>query len=138
MDLKSCFLERKESEKDRELQARMERMVGTVLQAGVMLSALLLAAGLIWRYAATGQLGFDFSIKGMNLFEFLVQDVHQAVSGRARPRLLISLGILVLLLTPYIRVLSSMAYFAIVERNCKYTVFTGFVFVVLTCSLFLR
>jgi uncharacterized membrane protein len=138
MDLKSCFLEQKDSVRDRELQARMERMVGYVLQAGVLLSALLLSAGLIWRYAATGHLGFDFSLKGMNLYEFLVQDVRQAVSGQARPRLLISLGILVLLLTPYVRVLSSMVYFAIVERNCKYTVFTGFVFVVLTYSLFLR
>jgi uncharacterized membrane protein len=138
MDLKSCFLEQKESVHDRELQARMELMVGYVLQAGVLLSALLLAAGLIWHYAATGQLNFNFSIKGMNLYELLVKDVCQAICGSARPRLLISLGILVLLLTPYVRVLSSMVYFAIVERNCKYTVFTGFVFVVLTYSLFLR
>ena len=138
MDLKSCFLEQKDGAHDRELQERMELMVGYVLQAGVLLSGLLLAAGLIWHYAATGRLTFDFSIKGMNLYELLVKDVCQAICGSARPRLLISLGILVLLLTPYVRVLSSMAYFAIVERNCKYTVFTGFVFVVLTYSLFLR
>ena len=138
MDLKSCFLEQKDGAHDRELQERMELMVGYVLQAGVLLSGLLLAAGLIWHYAATGRLTFDFSIKGMNLYELLVKDVCQAICGSARPRLLISLGILVLLLTPYVRVLSSMAYFAVVERNCKYTVFTGFVFVVLTYSLFLR
>ena len=31
-----------------------------------------------------------------------------------------------------------MLYFAVVERNAKYTLFTGFVFSVLTYSLFLR
>ncbi|MGA9753455.1 MAG: DUF1634 domain-containing protein [Acidobacteriota bacterium] len=138
MNLKACFLEQKEGARDQQLQARMEMMVGYVLQAGVVVSALLLAAGLIWRFMATGRLGFDFTLSGMNLYEFLVHDVHTAFSGAARPRLLISLGILVLLITPYVRVLSSMVYFAVVERNCKYTFFTGFVFAVLTYSLFLR
>lgn len=138
MNLKRCFVEQKEGARDSELQARMELMVGYILQAGVLLSAVLLAAGLIWHYAATGRMTFDFTIKGMNLYELLVKDVCQAVCGAPRPRLLVSLGILVLLLTPYVRVLSSMVYFAVVERNCKYTVFTGFVFVVLTYSLFMR
>jgi hypothetical protein len=31
-----------------------------------------------------------------------------------------------------------MVYFAVAERNIKYTVFTGFVLAVLTYSLFLR
>ena len=39
---------------------------------------------------------------------------------------------------PQVRVLASMLYFAFVERNGKYTLFTGFVFSVLTYSLFLR
>ena len=138
MNLKACFLEQKEGARDQLLQARMEMMVGYVLQAGVVISGLLLAAGLLWRFIATGHLGFDFTLSGMNLYEFLVHDVHTALSGAARPRLLISLGILVLLITPYVRVLSSMVYFAVVERNCKYTLFTGFVFAVLTYSLFLR
>ena len=43
-----------------------------------------------------------------------------------------------LLLTPYVRVLASMLYFALVERNLKYSVFTAFVLLVLTYSLFLR
>jgi len=43
-----------------------------------------------------------------------------------------------LLLTPYARVLASMLYFALVERNRKYTAFTTFVLLTLTYSLFLR
>jgi uncharacterized membrane protein len=55
-----------------------------------------------------------------------------------RPRLLISLGIVALLLTPYLRVLASMLFFAVVEHNWKYTAFTAFVLIVLTYSLVLR
>ena len=44
----------------------------------------------------------------------------------------ISLGIAALLLTPYLRVLVSSGYFAFVERDLKYTLFTTFVFAVLT------
>jgi uncharacterized membrane protein len=40
--------------------------------------------------------------------------------------------------TPYVRVLASLFYFAVVARNWKYTLFTGFVLTVLTYSLFLR
>jgi uncharacterized membrane protein len=40
--------------------------------------------------------------------------------------------------TPYLRVAASAVYFALVERNLKYTLFTLFVFAVLTYSLFLR
>ncbi len=55
-----------------------------------------------------------------------------------RPRLLVSLGIAALLLTPYLRVLASLLFFAFVEHNWKYSLFTGFVLAVLTYSLFLR
>jgi uncharacterized membrane protein len=40
------------------------------------------------------------------------------------------------MLTPYVRVLASMLYFVLVERNVKYGLFTGFVLAVLTYSLF--
>jgi uncharacterized membrane protein len=53
----------------------------------------------------------------------------------ARPRLLVNLGIAVLMLTPYVRVLASMLYFMLVERNLKYGLFTAFVLAMLTYSL---
>jgi uncharacterized membrane protein len=48
------------------------------------------------------------------------------------------MGIGVLMLTPFVRVLASVFYFAFVEHNWKYTLFTAFVLSVLTYSLFLR
>jgi uncharacterized membrane protein len=74
----------------------------------------------------------------MNFFEFVLNDIRLTLQGALRPRLLVNLGMATLMLTPYVRVLVSMLFFAVVEHNRKYTVFTAFVFSVLTYSLFLR
>jgi len=116
----------------------MEGIVGYILLGGVLVSMTLVVAGLTWAWIATGHIGLDYSITGMNLFEFVMTDIRQLAARAARPRLLVNLGLAVLMLTPYVRVLASMLYFAFIERNGKYTLFTGFVFSVLTYSLFLR
>jgi uncharacterized membrane protein len=116
----------------------MEFLVGSILQYGLLLSVALLVAGLAWHWIATSQLGTEYLVTGMNLFQFLLVNIRQAISGTVRPRLLVSLGLAALMMTPYTRVMASLAYFAFVERNWKYTLFTAFVFVVLTYSLFLR
>jgi uncharacterized membrane protein len=116
----------------------MDNLVGYILLVGVLLSAALMVAGLAWHWGRTGELGLEFTIAGMNFFEFVLDDLRQVVAGAARPRLLVSLGIAVLMLTPYARVAVSILYFAFAERNWKYTLFTSLVFSVLTYSLFLR
>jgi uncharacterized membrane protein len=116
----------------------MELLVGYILQAGVLLSVTLIIVGLGWHWILNGNLQAEYPLVGMNLFQFALMEMRQLASGAVRPRLLVALGITVLMLTPYIRVLVSMLYFALGERNLKYTLFTGFVFAVLTYSLFLR
>ncbi len=116
----------------------METLVGYILQVGVLLSAALLAVGLLWHWADTGSPRLDYTIGGLSFFQFLLADLRQALGGAVRPRLLVSLGIATLLLTPYLRVAASFLYFALVARDGKYTAFTGFVWAVLTYSLFLR
>ncbi len=116
----------------------MEILVGSILQYGLLLSVVLLIAGLIWHWITTRQLGIEYQVTSANLFQFLLTDVRRAISGAMRPRLLVSLGLAALMMTPYTRVMVSLAYFAFVEHNWKYTLFTAFVFVVLTYSLFLR
>ncbi|MCL4540259.1 MAG: DUF1634 domain-containing protein [Bacteroidetes bacterium] len=118
--------------------SRMEILVGYILLIGVLLSITLIGIGIIWHYAATGKLGLVYSISGMNLYRFVLSDFYQAAHMPLRPRLMVNLGIVTLMLTPYVRVFASMVYFAFAERNGRYTVFTGFVFLVLTYSLFLR
>ncbi len=121
-----------------EHEAAMDTLVGYVLLIGVLLSMALIALGVLWAWLNSGQLGLDYTITGVNFFEFVLDDLRQMALGAFRPRLLVSLGIATLMLTPFVRVFASMLFFAIVEHNCKYTVFTAFVFVVLTYSLFLR
>jgi uncharacterized membrane protein len=116
----------------------MELVVGSILLAGVLSSMALLAAGLAWHWVTSGNMTLDYSLAGTTVFQFVLADIGQLTPAAIRPRALVNLGIAVLLLTPYVRVLASMLYFALVERNLKYSVFTAFVLLVLTYSLFLR
>jgi uncharacterized membrane protein len=116
----------------------MEILIGYILFGGVLLSVTLLAIGFVWRWVRSGNLQFQHTVAGMNFFEFVLSSLRQMVSHELRPRVLINMGIAVLMLTPFVRVLASVFYFALVERNWKYTLFTGFVLCVLTYSLFLR
>jgi uncharacterized membrane protein len=116
----------------------MEGLVGYILLIGVLSSVVLILAGLAWHWAATGQLSFQYSLSGTNLFRFALANLRQLDARAIGPGLLVNLGIVALLLTPYVRVLASMVYFALVEHNWKYTFFTGMVLSVLTYSLFLH
>ncbi len=116
----------------------MESLVGYILLTGVLLSVALLAVGFVWRWLRVGNLRFEHSIVGMNFFEFISSTLRQMASRAFRPRLFLNMGIAVLMLTPFVRVLASVFYFAFVEHNWKYTLFTAFVLTVLTYSLFLR
>jgi uncharacterized membrane protein len=117
---------------------RMDAIVGTLLLGGVLTSLALIIAGLTWHRLATGHSALDETLAGHDVVELLGADLRALVQGAVRPRLLISLGIVALLLTPYLRVLASMLFFAFVEHNWKYTAFTAFVLLVLTYSLVLR
>ncbi|HEV2349734.1 MAG TPA: DUF1634 domain-containing protein [Terriglobia bacterium] len=119
-------------------QFEMDTLVGYILQYGVLLSLGLISGGLVWRWFRTGNLTVDYQIVGMNLFQFVLEEIQLAVHGAARPQLLVNLGIGVLMLTPFIRVTASVVYFMAALRNWKYTLFTAFVLAVLTYSLFLR
>jgi uncharacterized membrane protein len=116
----------------------MESLLGYILLTGVLLSVALLVVGFVWHWVRMGNLRFENSIVGMNFFEFILSTFRQTTSQAFRPRLFLNMGIGVLMLTPFVRVLASVFYFAIVEHNWKYTLFTGFVLTVLTYSLFLR
>lgn len=119
------------------LRRRMEDMIGYLLLAGVIVSITLLVAGMGWSWLRTGSATLDYQLRGTTLFSLLVRDLR-ALAGKPQPSLLINLGIVALLLTPYLRVLVSFVYFAAVLRNWKYSLFTGFVLAVLTYSLFLQ
>jgi uncharacterized membrane protein len=115
----------------------LDLIVGYLLLGGVLTSMILITSGVVWHRVVTGELGLDYHVAGTTVFRFVVGDVHDLLAGSLRPRLFVNLGIAVLMLTPYARVLASMVYFA-ADRNWKYTIFTAFVLSILTYSLFLQ
>jgi uncharacterized membrane protein len=119
-------------------RAAFEILIGRILQAGVALSIALLSSGFVWHALRTGSASFDYRIENVNFYEFLASDARDLLRGSIRPRFLVSSGIATLLLTPYLRVLASMIYFSFVERDLEYSLFTGFVFALLTYGLLLR
>jgi len=60
--------------------------------------------------------------------------IRRAATNDVGPRRLVNLGIGVLMLTPYLRVLTSLLYF-LASRDWKYSVFTSVVLLVLTYSM---
>ena len=119
-------------------QTKMDSLLGYLLLCGVALSMVLIVLGLGWHYLRTGSFWLDHPLAGMNLFQFAGHEFHLALSEQLRPRTLVDLGIVVLMFTPYARVVASMVYFMAVLKNWKYSLFTGIVLAVLTFSLFLR
>src|SRR4030042_2186487 len=83
----------------------MESLVGYILLTGVLLSVALLVVGFVWRWMRVGSLRFEHSIVGMNFFEFLLSTLQQLSSQAFRPRLFLNMGISVLILTPFLRLL---------------------------------
>jgi uncharacterized membrane protein len=120
------------------LEVDMDMLVGYILLIGVLLSLLLILIALTWKWKLTGNVEFEYKLSGLNFFQLAMHEFRLVAAGSVSPRLMLSLGILVLMLTPFIRVLVSMVYFIVALKNWKYTLFTAFVMVMLTYSLFLR
>ena len=118
----------------------LEIVISYLLIAGVIASLLLEIAGVILFYRTYGSLaiqyGGAFTIQGHDFFSFIYEVVRGEFAGGVAIQLMIA-GILVLLLTPFIRVVFSMLYFAW-EKNYKYVVITLFVLAVLIMSLTLH
>lgn len=120
----------------RERVLDMEMLVGWVLLGGLASSIAFILAGLGWYWEATGTLRPSYSLPATDVAMFILTDIRQVALFGAGPQRLINLGIGVLMLTPYTRVLASMVYFAVIDRNPKYALFTAVVLVTLTWSLF--
>ena len=121
-------------------ESKLDRAISYLLITGVIISLLLEILGVIILYLSYGHLNIsqDTSvfIRGHDFFSFIYQ---QFKGGRAvgSAILFLTAGIIVLILTPYVRVIASVIYFAW-EKNIKYVLITLFVLVVVTLSLALH
>lgn len=107
-----------------------------ILIGGVALSFATEVIGLVLYYLQTGGFAVDFSsqwqLTGSNFFSY-VAGFLSAPAGFSATRVM-AVGIVILMLTPYVRVLASAVHFG-TARNSKYLLFTLFVLTVLTLTL---
>lgn len=116
----------------------MEDLVGWILQRGTWFSiGLLLASAILRRSSAYWHAGADPPLQGTNVLHLLLADLRGMATPRFWPSGLAHLGIALLMLTPYVRVLASVFYFAWVERSGRHALLTGSVALMLTYIVFL-
>ncbi len=117
--------------------SKLETAISYLLIIGVIASLVLEVIGMVLFYRAYGQLGISQDktvfIYGRDFFTFIYNQFREGRS-EGSAILFMTAGIVVLLLTPYVRVILSVFYFGW-ERNLKYVLITLFVFAVLTASL---
>jgi uncharacterized membrane protein len=118
-------------------ESKLETAISWLLIVGVVISLALEIAGIALYYHAYGQLRIatdqSMFIQGKNFFTFVYDQFRSGQGGSAAARFMTA-GIVVLILTPFLRVVVSVLYFAR-EKNIKYVVITLFVLIVLTLSL---
>jgi uncharacterized membrane protein len=115
----------------------LEDLIGYILAIGVFASIIVETLGLIGYVFENGTLEVSFSNQwqtgGSDFFAYAGRTLVSLRSGVA-PLYLIALGVILLIITPYLRVVASVLYFA-VQKNPKYVLISLFVFVVITLSL---
>ncbi len=121
-------------------ETKLETAISYLLIIGVGASVILEAIGIALYFGAFGNVQISHAqnvfITGENFFAFVVEK-FQSVFVSDNAVLFMTLGIVILILTPYIRAITSVVYFGR-ERNHKYVLITLFVLVVLTASLALH
>jgi uncharacterized membrane protein len=121
-------------------KSKLENSISYLLISGVLLSLTLLIIGMVLLWQKQGNVAISQDpavyVHGHDFFSFIYQEVtNGGLNGL--PLQLITLGVVVLLLTPYVRVILSTVYFAR-ERNLKYVFITIIVLIILTISLTLH
>jgi uncharacterized membrane protein len=121
-------------------ESKLEKVISYLLSVGVIISLFLEVVGLIFFYEAHGHLNIseegNMFVQGHNFFSFLYE-LSQIEFVPGGGILFMIVGIVILILTPYIRVITSVLFF-VWQRNIKYVLITFFVLVVLTLSLTLH
>ncbi|MHB9094372.1 MAG: DUF1634 domain-containing protein [Eubacteriales bacterium] len=109
---------------------KAEKIIVNILRLGSGLSVVLMAAG-IGLFLARGNFGLGIPHVGFMGF-------RRALTGSLvlEPEPLMSLGIIVLLLTPFFRVVGALVTFLLVEKDYKYALISLGVLVILTVSFF--
>lgn len=122
-----------------------EEIISWILRVGVLASALLIALGVVLLFV-TGETGYGGSFNDLAGLVQYNQGQHVAfpttpadvLAGLAqfKPYAFIALGLLLLILTPVIRVAASVVIF-LLEHDVAYVLITLFVLIILVVSFLL-
>ncbi|KNZ69392.1 hypothetical protein Tfer_2031 [Thermincola ferriacetica] len=106
----------------------INRILAMLLRAGSALSVVLMAAGMALALAADGGLEGQRAV-GLGFF--------QVIAGvmELNPPAVMTLGILVLLFTPFLRVIGAFLSFLLIEKDIKYSLISFGVLLIMTLSL---
>lgn len=122
---------------DADREAKLEIIISYVLVVGVVSAVVLESIGIALYYGAFGNLQYSQApnvyVHGENFFSFIAAKVQNPFVAENALSFMI-LGIIILVLTPFIRAVTSCIYFGW-EKNWKYVAITLFVLVILTVSL---
>jgi uncharacterized membrane protein len=118
-------------------ESRLETAISYLLVGGVVTSLFLEIIGMASFYYSYGHLHImekkALFIRGENFFR-LIYGLLEGNGGQKGAVFLMTLGITILILTPYVRVILSVLFFAW-RKNIKYMLITIVVLMVLTTSL---
>lgn len=123
-----------------ENESKLEHIISYLLIIGVIIAVLLEIIGMALYFGAFGNLQYSQSsnvyVTGQDFFAFAAEKI-QSIFATQNAVLFMTLGIIVLILTPYARAIASLGFFAF-KGNRKYVLITLFVLAVLTTSLALH
>lgn len=119
-------------------EEKLDLVISYILIIGVVASVAIESSGIISYNHFNGNLNVlfqpEYALKGTNFFSYTLAAFQGLWGGNWSPFQILSLGVILLMITPYIRVVASVIYFAL-ARNVKYLFITLLVFVILTASL---
>lgn len=121
-------------------ESRLEIIISYILITGVIVSMAFTVAGLFFYYfrdhLAISLNNPTMFIHGQNFFSFIGR-LGSNGADHNKVVFFITVGIVILILTPFIRVIASWLYFG-ARKDIKYMVITFYVLAVLTLSLLLH
>lgn len=116
---------------------RFTTALSRILLGGVVLTLVAEIVGIIAYFVQTMSFQADYSsqwqLTGTNFFDYLWRN-FLGFTFLQSPMGIMALGVAILILTPYLRVVVSAVYFA-ETKNRKYLAFTTFVLLVVTSTL---
>ena len=113
-----------------------EPFLAAILRTGLVVGIGFIFTGSLWQWQSTGQLQFEHPIQGTNILQLLIDTCSPATTLRW-PQRFLHVGISVLMLIPYARALASTWYFAYVEHDFRYAIYSSCTCLLLTYALLL-